>query len=407
MTRRLLSLSFLALTLPLLQGGGLAAAAQAGLSRPAALQPLPLPATLPGDGPSGQLELVHSFTGQLPVGVAFSPSGRVFISYPRWDLPAKFTLGELVGGREVAFPNADFAGYTKGQDPKTHLVSAQGVAVDAKNRLWVLDTGSLNFSDIIAPGAAKLVCIDLGTNKVVKTITFPPDVVPAVSYLNDLRIDLKRGQDGAAYITDSGERSDNGVIVVDLASGQSWRKLAGHPSVNPEPGYVGFVQGRALLTRKPGKGPSFPATGADGVAISSDGKTLYYSPNSGRHLYAVPTDVLWDRSSSEVVVSGAVKDLGQKPGAADGLGEDAAGNVYVTDYEQNAVLRREANGDYTTLLRDPRLLWPDTIALNGGYLYVTANQLENLSGYNNGVNRQRPPFSLFRVKVGASPLYLK
>lgn len=365
------------------------------------------PAGLPSDGPTGRLELVHSFTGQLPVGVAFSPSGRTFISYPRWDLPAQFTLAELVGDREVAFPNASFAAYTKGMDPKTHLVSAQGIAVDAKNRLWVLDNGSLNFSDIIAPGAAKLVAIDLNSNKVVKAITFPADVAPATTYLNDLRLDLKRGQDGAAYITDSGERSDNGIVVVNLASGESWRKLKGHPSVNPEPGYVGFVQGRALLTRQPGKGPSFPATGADGIAISSDGKTLYYSPNSGRHLYAVPTDLLWDKGSSEVAVSAAVKDLGQKPGAADGLGEDSAGNVYVTSYEQNAVLRREANGDYTTLLRDPRLLWPDTLAFYNGYLYVTANQLENLSGYNNGVNRQRPPFSLFRVKVEASPLYLK
>ena len=57
---------------------------------------------------------------------------------------------------------------------------------------------------------------------------------------------------------------------------------------------------------------------------------------------------------------------------SDGLETDDAGNLYMTAYEHNAVLRRRPDGSYETLVHDPRLLWPDTMSVAAdGYLYVT------------------------------------
>ena len=98
---------------------------------------------------------------------------------------------------------------------------------DDHDRLWALDTGSINFQPVI-PGTPKLVAYDLKTNKEVKRITFPSEVVKTATYLNDVRFDLKRGAEGMAFITDSSARGENGIIVVDLASGQSWRRLDRH-----------------------------------------------------------------------------------------------------------------------------------------------------------------------------------
>jgi hypothetical protein len=46
--------------------------------------------------------------------------------------------------------------------------------------------------------------------------------------LNDVRFDLRRGTEGVAFITDSAQKGANGIIVVDLGTGESWRRLNDH-----------------------------------------------------------------------------------------------------------------------------------------------------------------------------------
>jgi hypothetical protein len=57
---------------------------------------------------------------------------------------------------------------------------------------------------------------------------FDRQVALPTTYLNDVRFDLRRGDAGTAYITDSSDSGPNGIIVVDLATGASWRRLHEH-----------------------------------------------------------------------------------------------------------------------------------------------------------------------------------
>lgn len=99
--------------------------------------------------------------------------------------------------------------------------------------------------------------------------------------------------------------------------------------------------------------------------------------------------------------------LGDRPSASDGLEHDAAGRLYLTAYEQNAILRRAPDGTYETLVQDPRILWPDTMALaSDGYLYFTANQLHRQPRYQNGLDLRQRPYPIFRVRVDAEPVRL-
>lgn len=359
------------------------------------------PTTLGGS----KLEVVHRFYGHMPVGVAVNSHGRVFVSYPTWEDKVPFSLAEIKGGREVAYPNGDMNTH----DPKrmdTTFVGVQGLMVDARDRLWVLDTGTHNLGPVLAQNAAKLVGIDTNTNKVIKTIHFPADVVLPNTYLNDLRIDLRQGKDGVAYITDSGAKSGSGLIVVDLESGQSWRKLTGDDTVKPTPGLVPYVDGQALFKRPKGGVATHMGFGADSIALSADGNTLYYAPTSSRRLYAVPTAALRDRNLNDAEVKKQVKDLGEK-GVADGLAEDTLNRVYITNYEQSALTRRLPSGELETLVRDPRLIWPDTLAIQGGYLYVINNQLNRQGGYHFGKDLRVKPYTLMRMKIDAQPVMLK
>ena len=72
-------------------------------------------------------------------------------------------------------------------------MNVQSVVVDPDDRLWVLDTGAPLLKTTV-PGGPKLVCIDLKTNRVVKTILLPPDVAGVNSYMNDVRFDLSVGR---------------------------------------------------------------------------------------------------------------------------------------------------------------------------------------------------------------------
>ncbi|MEF2277385.1 L-dopachrome tautomerase-related protein [Deinococcus sp. YIM 134068] len=351
------------------------------------------------------LELVHAFQGHMPVGVAVNSKGRIFVSFPRWEDPVPYSLAEIRGGREVPYPNAAINTTPIPYDDN-RFVGVQGITVDAKDRLWVLDTGTFNLGPILSQNAPKLVGIDTTTNQIVKTIRFPASVVLKTTYLNDLRVDLRHGGDGVAYITDSGAESGAGLIVVDLASGRSWRKLTADVTVKPVPGFVSFADGRALLERPQGGPARSLGFAADSIALSPNGDFLYYAPTASRRLYAVPTAALRDENLSDAEVKAQVRDLGEK-GVSDGFGEDTAGHIYTTNHEQNAIYRRLPEGDFETVVRDPRLIWPDTLSLQGGYLYILNNQLNRQARYHYGVDQRVKPYSLLRVRVDAQPVLLR
>jgi sugar lactone lactonase YvrE len=194
---------------------------------------------------------------------------------------------------------------------------------------------------------------------------------------------------------------------VDLASGQSWRRLHDHPSTKAEKGFLPLVEGQAILVREPGQPPRPWLIGSDGIAIGHDGKHLYYCPLAGRHLYRVSIDALADPSRPDDEVTRTVEDLGEK-GASDGLEADAEGRIYLTAYEQNAVLRRWPDGRFETLVYHPMALWPDTLSIAAdGYLYFIANQLHRQARFHNGKDQREKPYGLFRVKIDAKPVELR
>lgn len=352
----------------------------------------------------GDLELVHEFRGPMPTGVTVSPRGRIFVCYPRWEDPIEFTVAELRDGRELPYPDAA----SNGDARPDQLFSVQSVVVDPAGRLWALDTGSVDMGRIRGREWAKLVGIDLASGRVVKTIRFPPEVARETTYLNDVRFDLRRGGEGMAFITDSSMSGPNGLIVVDLASGRSWRKLHDHESVRPERTFFAVLDGAPLLLRPGDRLLPRPALlGSDGIAIGADGARLFYCPLSSRRLYSVSVDALADERLSDAEVARTVE-REERRFASDGLESDAQGRVYLTDWEHNAVIVRTEPGRFETLVRDRRLWWPDTLSLSDDqYLYVTANQLQRQAKFHRGRDLRQRPFYLFRLKVDARPVRLR
>ncbi len=129
--------------------------------------------------PIGDIEPVACFYGAMLTGVTVSQDGRIFVNFPKWGDRVEYTVAEVVDGKTKAYPNAEMNNFNKDK-PAEALASVQSVVVDPKNRLWALDTGRIEWGPPLGP---KLVGIDLGTNKVFKTISFPGDVCLPDSYL--------------------------------------------------------------------------------------------------------------------------------------------------------------------------------------------------------------------------------
>lgn len=347
----------------------------------------------PGFQPSGDVEIVASIPAPDPSGIAVT-GGRLFLTFPKHDgdHPGP-VLGEWKDGRLAPFPSAQWAERTTG-DPANRLISPHGLTLDARGHLWVIDDGKIKGRPI-PPGGAKVVGIDPASGKVFANVALEDALLPG-SHMNDLRVDLTHGAEGTAYISDSSFDGHPALVVVDIATGRQRRVLANDKSVKADPGFLTFLGGKPL--RGDPRHPTFPYSGVDGVTLSKDSERLYYAPLGSHRLYSLPTALLADFSIDDATVSRAVVDEGEK-GSADGLATDAWGRIYTTAAEHDAVFRRNLDGSFDLIARDPRFVWPDGIFADERYVYVTLGQWTRLPQFHGGKDLRKPPFVVARMAI--------
>jgi sugar lactone lactonase YvrE len=269
-------------------------------------------------------------------------------------------------------------------------VCVQSVVVDESDTLWALDPAAPMLATPV-PGGAKLVGIDLTSDRVARVITFGEDVVRPDSYLNDVRFDLRHN---VAYITDSGA---GGIVVVDLRSGHARRLLDGHPSVKAQPGVQIVINGKPVFDAL-GNPPTF---NSDGIALSADGAYLYFQPITATSLFRVRTDVLRDPHLDSAGAGAAVERYASTF-PVDGLWMDARDRIYLSDITHTAVSRLLPDRTIERLVTDSRLQWPDTFTEGpDGTMYVTASHINESPTYNRGKSVRKRPYSVFRFRPPA------
>ena len=154
-------------------------------------------------GYDSALEIEHIYKGQWPTGIAVSKSGRKFSCFPAGldilntnnGLNGAYQVAELTGfDTETAYPNVSYnnppggsVDYTKipavTKGLSDYLLGVQSVVIDYDDVLWILDTGRVQSlanlqSPMLpaSPGGTKLISVDLSTNTVTRTYTFPTTV---------------------------------------------------------------------------------------------------------------------------------------------------------------------------------------------------------------------------------------
>jgi len=328
----------------------------------------------PNDALKAEFEKGKYWKGAMAAGFKLDRDGNHYLSVPRWapGIPATVNKIEIVDGKAmlIAYPNWEMNEIGN----LAALQSVLGWDIDENNIAWFLDQGHIEGQPCL-DGAQKLVAWDIKRNKLVGSYKIPDGIASyRASFLNDLMID---NLNGFIYIADSGIFSDpleGGIIVFNMKTQEFRRVLHQHVSVQDVPGYWFEIAGKKIWKDGPMR------TGADGIALSADRKTLYWCPLTARNLYGIDTSYLQDFNIPNQEIEKAVRDFGDKGTNTDGMCADNHGLIYYTMLEGQGIgIYDPVEEKFETFISDERMIWVDGMTFdNQGYLIFNNNRLHEL-----------------------------
>jgi sugar lactone lactonase YvrE len=329
----------------------------------------------------------HQFTG-----IALSPSGRLFLVYPNWLEEHTNSLVEVMpDGKTKPYPDEKWNSWKKGEPGKDKFVCAQAAYIDNQENLWIVDPASPQMEGVLE-GAAKLVRINLKDNRVERVYMLDSQLAGSESYINDVAVDTKHQ---VAYLTDSGTGA---LVLLDLKSGKGRRFFEKHQTTVSDSSYVFKVNGKELVNAK---GPV--KIHSDGIALTPDGRYLYYKPLTDIKLSRIETKWFFDRKLKADKIGDKIERLGTVC-TTDGMAVDRKGNVYLGDITHKEIVRYGADGKTEIVFKDDRLLWPDSYAISkDGWLYMTCSQIHLMPWFNEGKNLRTAPYTVYKLKLEEDP----
>lgn len=321
-----------------------------------------------------------------PGNIAVSADGRIFFTLHPDGHPPRQVV-ELVDGKPVAFPDEEFQHQS---DRVPYFQSILALRIDRQGRLWALDFARFG------RGTPRIVAFDIAGRRVVHEYAFPSAVAGLGSMLNDFQVDADGRYIFIAETSPFLQRP--AIIVYDSVTRTSRRVLEGHPSVQAEELFIDVGERRMMLP-----GGILPLRIAvDSIALSRDGKWLYYGAVTGSRLYRVPAADLVDDGLVAAALASRVETFADKT-LSDGLTTDDDGNVYLSDMEHSAVHRLRPDSTLETLLADSRLRWPDGFSFGpDGFLYVTCSALQHVLFGSEADVRNAAPYQIWRFRPGAT-----
>jgi sugar lactone lactonase YvrE len=318
-----------------------------------------------------------------PGNIAVSADGRVFVTLHPEARP-EIKVAEIVNGRAQPYPDMSFQ---TGRDNPRRFLSVLSLRIDRQNRLWTLD----NSHHGIEPG--RLLAFDLTNGQVVHEYVFPKEIAGLGSHLNDFQVSA----DGShIYIADASFFAKTpALIVYDVARQSARRLLEGQSSVSAE-AYIPVVQGRRMVAL----GLVAIRPGVDSIALDHRGEWLYFAPVTNNHMFRVRAQDLLDTTLSPEVLALRVENFALKT-MSDGITMDVQDNIYISDPEHSAIVLLDPQRRLRTLIKDPKLRWPDGFSFGpGGWLYVTCSSLQQVIGLPPSSVKEHAPYQVYRFKPG-------
>jgi Major royal jelly protein len=327
----------------------------------------------------GHMELitVASSGNVMITNAAVSPRGRLFGNFPRWTEVPTPSVGEATPeGGFVPFPGGAWNEWSPGLPAHDRFVCTHGLHADRDNNLWVIDDASPQHGTMIE-GGAKLVQIDLDTDRVRRVYALGPDLAPRGAVLSHMRVDRR-----FLYVTDSGFGV---IVVIDRETGRGHRVLEGAPCSRADRTITPMIHGKPLAH----PGGRVPVIHLSHLELSSDGTWMYFTPLFGPTLWRVETACLHDSRLSSRDVAAHVEAVAAIPPVT-GITADVAGTLYFSAMTEDGVLAMGGDRKLRTVIRDERISGPNegSIGPDGSYYFP-----------NSQAPRVDRPYEVFRIQL--------
>ncbi|KAF7995923.1 hypothetical protein HCN44_007030 [Aphidius gifuensis] len=228
-----------------------------------------------------------------PLGIEYWHE-RIFITLPKWRTGVPATLTTVP--RYTSTKSPKLRPYPSWgwhhQDSCGGMTSVFRIQVDECDRLWVLDSGTINLTETpkqICPPA--IFIFDLRTDRLIRRYQIPEDQVKQDSLWSNIVIDIRNNDcnNAKAYLSDVWRYA---MIVYDYSNDTSFRFQ--HHFFLPDP----------LSSRYELHGLQFQwMDGVLGLSLSpldiNDDKTLFFHSMSSFREFAVSTMTLIDKNTAE------------------------------------------------------------------------------------------------------------
>lgn len=321
-------------------------------------------------------------------GVAVSPSGRVFSSFPRWtDKPTPGVAEAMPDGSFRPFPGGDWNEWRPGLPTRDRFVAIHSVHADRDNNLWVIDDSAPRHA-ALADARPKIVRIDIARNAVARVYSLDVDVAPPGAVLGHMRV---RGRH--AYVTES---HFGALIVLDLETGAARRRLSRDAKTRADQTVVPVIDGQEFR-RTDG---SMQVINVNLLELSNDGEWLYFMALFGPMLRRIATRHLLDAALDDAAMSPHIEDVARVPPCA-GIAIDRRGTLYFSSFTENAIAMIGGDSARRILVSDPRIAFPNEGSVGpDDFLYFPASQANRIPMFQpDGVSRVQSPWEVLKVRL--------
>lgn len=318
-----------------------------------------------------------------PGNIAVDNNGRVFFNFHPEYSPFPTKIAVLLNSTSYApYPSLQY---------QATIVTCLSLRIDKSGRLWILDYAHHGFV-----GVPRLIAIDTSTDKEVHEFSFPSKIAGWGSMLNDFQIDPTGRH---IFITDTSIIAGTPAIIVYSIEDRKAHRLLSSDATLYGKSYFMTVGGVSLRL-----GPIGMRINVDGIALSRDGKDLYFGAVTSDKLYRISVQAILDYiGGHKDNLSDAVTIVAEQRPVCDGMTTDVAGNIFLTAFSESSIVVLETDTkkavQFSTLVQSTNLLrWPDGFSFGPDGLYVTNSALHLKFS---GSLKNAGPFNIIHIPIAA------